>query len=423
VIQRFEVTTPAGATPTRPLLTRESPDVPRYRPAGPERHRPWSTPPVIVRAEFEFDHTIVEVTGPVQRSEATLPDGFAMRELTVVPSLSLNVTPAQAIIALGGGPQKPIPVTVDITNNSASRESSGTLAITLPQDWRADPATHAFKVAAGQQTRVTFSVSAPTVKPATYRLDVTATADGRTYNEGYDVLAHRDLETRYFYKPSAANFRAVNVAIAPNLKVGYVMGVGDELPAAIAQLGATVTMLDAQALSAAPLNGFDAIVLGTRAYAVRPDLRAANGRLIDYAKNGGNLIVLYNTPELDPATQAPFPGKLAANAEEVTEESAAVKILAPQHQVFTRPNRITADDFKGWMEQRGSKFWSEWDGAYTALLECHDRDQVPQRGGWLYARVGKGHYSYVAYALHRQTPFGVPGAYRLLANLLSLGRT
>jgi hypothetical protein len=237
------------------------------------------------------------------------------------------------------------------------------------------------------------------------------------------VLAHRDLETRNFYKPSSANFRAMNVAIAPNLKVGYVMGVGDELPAAIAQLGATVTMLDAQALSAGPLNGFDAIVLGTRAYSVRADLRAANGRLMDYAKNGGNLIVLYNTPELDPATQAPFPGKLPADAEEVTEENAAVKILVPLHQVFTRPNRITADDFKGWMEQRGSKFWREWDGAYTPLLECHDRDQTPQRGGWLYARVGKGHYSYVAYALHRQTPFGVPGAYRLLANLLSLGRT
>jgi LmbE family N-acetylglucosaminyl deacetylase len=423
VLQRFDVTVPQGATPTRSILLRESPDVPRYQPAGPERHKPAGAPPVIVRAEFEFDHTIVEVTGPVQRREGVLSDGFAMRELTVVPALSLNVAPAQAIIALGSGPRKPIPVTVDISNNSQTRDSSGTLAITLPQDWRADPSTHAFKLGAGQQTRLTFSVSAPTIKPATYRLDVTATADGRTYGEGYDVLAHRDLETRYHYKPAAANFRAMNVAIAPNLRVGYVMGVGDELPAAIAQLGATVTMLDERALTAAPLDRFDAIVLGTRAYAVRPDLRAANGQLLEYAKNGGNLIVLYNTPELDPKTQAPFPGSLPADAEEVSEEDAAVKILVPLHQVFTRPNRITADDFKGWMEQRGSKFWREWDGAYTALLECHDRDQAPQRGGWLYARYGKGHYSYVAYALHRQTPFGVPGAYRLLANLLSLGKT
>jgi hypothetical protein len=118
--------------------------------------------------------------------------------------------------------------------------------------------------------------------------------------------------------------------------------------------------------------------------------------------------------------QSPFPGKLPASAEEVSEEDAAVTILAPDHPVFTTPNRITAADFDGWVEQRGSKFWTEWDAAYTPLLECHDRGQAPQRGGWLHARYGKGHYSYVAYAFHRQLPFGVPGAYRLMANLLSL---
>jgi hypothetical protein len=104
----------------------------------------------------------------------------------------------------------------------------------------------------------------------------------------------------------------------------------------------------------------------------------------------------------------------------VSEEDAAVTILAPDDPLFTTPNRITAADFNGWVEQRGSKFWTEWDAAYTPLLECHDRGQAPQRGGWLHARYGKGHYSYVAYAFHRQLPFGVPGAYRLMANLLSL---
>jgi hypothetical protein len=211
------------------------------------------------------------------------------------------------------------------------------------------------------------------------------------------------------------------------------MGIGDDLPAAITQLGATVELLDPAALAAATkkagidrtagLDRFDAIVLGTRAYAVRPDLHAANARLLDYAKNGGNLIVLYNTPEFDPATHAPFPGTLTTDAEEVSEEDAKVTILAPNHAMFTRPNKIAASDFNGWMEQRGSKFWREWDAAYTPLLECHDQGQAPQRGGWLYARVGKGHYSYVGYALHRQTPFGVTGAYRLLANLLSLSKT
>src|SRR5262249_54572992 len=142
--------------------------------------------------------------------------------------------------------------------------------------------------------------------------------------------------------------------------------------------------------------------------------------LLDYAKNGGNPIVLYNTPELDPPKFAPLPRTPPPDAEEVTEEDAAVTIVAPPSPALTRPHKITAHDFKGWIEHRGPKFWKTWDPAYTAVLECHDRTQPPQRGGWLYVRYGSGHYSYVAYALHRQLPAGVPGAYRLLANLLSL---
>ena len=133
-------------------------------------------------------------------------------------------------------------------------------------------------------------------------------------------------------------------------------------------------------------------------------------------------VVLYNTPELVPAEFAPFAGMLPPRSEEVSEEDSPVEILAPQHPVFNRPNRIGLEDFDGWVEQRGSKWWSEWDPAYTPLLETHDTAQEPQKGGWLYAPYGKGHYSYFAYAMHRQLPYGVPGAYRLFANVLALGK-
>jgi hypothetical protein len=258
------------------------------------------------------------------------------------------------------------------------------------------------------------------VKPGAYTIHASANSGTRTFAEGYDTLEHRDLETRYLYRTAITRVRALDVVVAPNLRVGYVMGIGDEVPAAIAQLGASVELLDEHALANAPLTGFNAIVLGTRAYAVRPDLIAYNARLLEYAKNGGNLIVFYNTPEFDPARYAPFPGTLPQDAEEVSEEDVAVTIIASVSPVLTRPNKITPDDFTGWLEQRGSKFWRTWDPAYTALLESHDRDQPTQRGGWLYVRYGKGPYSYVAYALHRQLPYGVPGAYRLLANLLSI---
>jgi hypothetical protein len=164
-------------------------------------------------------------------------------------------------------------------------------------------------------------------------------------------------------------------------------------------------------------------VTGTRAYGARPDLRAHNRRLLDYARNGGNLIVLYNTPpDLDPARMAPFPADLPRDAEEVSEEDSPVAILAPGHEVLTWPNRITPSDFEGWVEQRGSKFFKTWDPAYTPIIATHDQGQPFQAGGWLTAPYGKGRYTYFAYALHRQLPYGVPGAYRLLANLISAGR-
>ena len=141
------------------------------------------------------------------------------------------------------------------------------------------------------------------------------------------------------------------------------------------------------------------------------------GRLLDYAKNGGNLIVLYNTQELVPNTFAPFPGELPRSAEEVSEEDSPVTILAPTHQAFTWPNRITSADFEGWVEQRGSKFWSSWDPRYTPIIATWDRGQPPQQGGWLWTRHGKGHYTYFAYAFHRQLPYGVPGdAFELIAD-------
>ena len=215
--------------------------------------------------------------------------------------------------------------------------------------------------------------------------------------------------------------KGIDVKIAPGLKVGYVMGVGDDVPSGIAQLGVEVQLLGAADLAAADLNRFSAIMTGTRAYAVRDDLRTYNRRLLDYVKDGGNLIVLYNTPaEFPPSQYAPFPGELPRNAEEVSEEDSPVELLDPKERVFTTPNMITKADFDHWVEQRGSKFWSTWDSAYAPMVATWDRGQVPQKGGWLHARYGKGHYTYFAYAFHRQLPYGVAGAYRILANLLSL---
>ncbi|MBS1831305.1 MAG: PIG-L family deacetylase, partial [Acidobacteria bacterium] len=208
--------------------------------------------------------------------------------------------------------------------------------------------------------------------------------------------------------------------VSKGLRVGYVMGSGDEVPEALRQLGVAYDLLSANDIATADLSRYTTLLLGIRAYAARPELKVHNARLLEFVKNGGTLIVQYNTQEYD-GNYGPFPYTMTARAEEISEEDSPVRILAPEHPVFQAPNKISARDFDGWVEQRGSKFWKTWAPEYTALLETNDAGQVPQRGGWLEARYGKGRYVYCAYAWYRQLPYAVPGAYRLFANLISLG--
>jgi hypothetical protein len=214
----------------------------------------------------------------------------------------------------------------------------------------------------------------------------------------------------------------VDVHLPPDLRLAYVMGSGDDVPDALALLGVGPEMLGPADLAAKDLSAYDAVVIGVRAYAVRPELKASNARLLEYARGGGVLLIQYQTPEFD-GEFGPYPYSMTSSPEEVSEEDAPVTIVEPGSVIFRAPNAITARDFDGWVEERGSKFLKSWDPRYTALLECHDRGQEPQRGGLLLARHGKGAWVYCAYAFYRQLPHGVPGAYRLWANLVSLRRT
>jgi hypothetical protein len=223
------------------------------------------------------------------------------------------------------------------------------------------------------------------------------------------------------YQPAIYKTSGADVKMAPSLKIAYVEGSGDDVPAALEALGVHVSFLSAQDLASADLSQYDTILLGVRAYAVRPDLIANNGRLLKYAENGGVVVVQYNTPEFD-HNYGPYPYVMSNDPEEVTDENSVVTILDPKNPLFTWPNAITSKDFDGWIEERGSKFLVSWDQHYEPLLETHDAGQDPQNGGLLYARYGKGIYIYNAYAFYRQLPLGVPGAYRIFANILSLAK-
>jgi LmbE family N-acetylglucosaminyl deacetylase len=420
--QTFAVTVPEDAPLTRPYFERATIVDSRYAMRDASQFgRPAAEPALTARARYTVAGVPVEIRSTVRRREPHLPYGDELRELMVVPALAVNVTPRVAIVPLAAA-SKRVEVRVELLNN-AEGGSTGRLALQLPAGWTPVPEAATFAFArAGERSTFRFTVSLPSLENRDYRIDAVATVGGRQYTQGYDVIEHRDLETRYLYHPAATAVRGVDVRIAPGLRVGYVMGIGDEVPSGIAQLGASVTLLGEQDLATGDLRQYDAIMTGTRAYAVREDLRTYNRRLLDYVQQGGNLIVLYNTQEFVPASDAPYPAQLPARAEEVSEEDSPVEILAASDPAFTTPNRITKADFDGWVEQRGSKFFTEWDPAYTAMIATHDQGQEPQKGGWVTATYGKGHYTYFAYAFHRQLPYGVPGAYRLLANLLSLGK-
>jgi hypothetical protein len=337
-----------------------------------------------------------------------------------VPALALTLAPSEIVVPIGG-PRR-VNIRVSITNN-ADGAVSGSLRLQVPRGWTVAPRKQPLTFSrAGERAPVTFSVGIPVVRQGDNRIEAVASTGKRQYREGYEVIPHLDPKMGHLYKDAVATVRGIDVKIAPALKVGYVMGIGDEVPSALAQLGVKVTMLGQRELATADLRTFNAIMTGTRAYAVREDLETYNRRLLDYVKNGGNLIVLYNTPEFVPNQFAPYPGELPRDPEEVSEEDSPVDILAPRDPVFTTPNRITKKDFDNWVEQRGSKFWSSWSPNYTPMIATWDKGQAPQKGGWLHARYGKGHYTYFAYALHRQLPYAVPGAYRLLANLLMLNQ-
>jgi LmbE family N-acetylglucosaminyl deacetylase len=384
--------------------------------------KPSSDRPFAARVFYTVAGAKVSVVEPVQRREARLPYGYVMRELRVVPAISVTSTPGTVVVPVKAA-TKTFTVDVDVLNNKDSG-STGEVTVRVPQGWTVQPARVPFTFArGGERATYTFTVTIPSLADRAYQVTPVAMADGREYTEGYETIEYRDLEARHLYRSATVDVRGIDVETVPGLSVGYVMGIGDQVPDGIRQLGYRVTLLDENELARGDLSRFDAIVTGTRAYAVREDLKIYNRRLLDYVERGGNMIVLYNTQELVPNQFAPKPGELTQRAEEVSEEDSPVDILASDVPMLNTPNKITKTDFDNWVEQRGSKYWSKWDPSYRPIIATWDRGQDPQQGGWLWTRHGKGHYTYFAYAMHRQLPYGVPGAYRLMANLLALSRT
>jgi hypothetical protein len=235
------------------------------------------------------------------------------------------------------------------------------------------------------------------------------------------VVTRPDLGSFYYYQPAVQRVSIVDVSAPHDLKVGYIMGAGDDIPTVLAQAGMNVARIPADKIAEENLGQYGTIVLGIRAYDTQKDVVANNKKLLEFVAAGGTLVVQYNAgvQDFNDAHLTPYPATLSRAR--VSVEEAPVEILAPDNGLFHSPNRITARDFDGWVQERGLYFMEKWDDRFTPLLSCHDPGEGPQKGGLLLAGYGKGIYVYTGYSFFRQLPAGVPGAVRLFVNILSAG--
>lgn len=420
--QSFIVTVPDNAAFSKPYFGRKSIQESQYQLFDTlSENLPLGSPSLIIEAAYLINGQLIKMQSRVQVRQANLPYGYDKYTLKVAPAIGVNLTPIRGIIPKSSK-IKAIDTKVELVNNF-NGAMKGTLTLKVPAGWKVDPLQTPFSFSkAGEKNNFSIKVSIPSINEKTYTIQAVATANGKEYTQGYDLISHRDNDQAVLYHPALANIKGINVNVVPGLRIGYVMGVGDEVPQGLEQLGAKIQLLNTNDLSTGNLSQYDVVMVGTRAYAVRQDLVTYNQRLLDYAKNGGNLVVLFQTPEFVPEQMAPYPAVLPGNSEEISEENSPVIILNPNHPVLNYPNKITLHDFDNWVEQRGSKFFSKWDTAYIPIISTHDIGQEPQKGGWLMAKYGKGNYTYCAYAFHRQLLYAVEGAYRIIANLISYGK-
>ncbi len=411
----YRLHVPEETQPTVPFFTRPTTEQPYYDIANQAwRERPFAPYPLSAWVEFSFDGVPIRIGQAVQTLAHVNGVGGVYEPLLVSPAIGVRVKPEARILPLDGSR---LPVSVSIHVQHAAE---GTVRLKLPEGWRSDPAQREFQVkSAGEIGPLTFSVTPSGDEQARpYAIEAVVLSDGKNYSTGWRNVAYPGLRSTYQYMPAELRTRKIDVKVAPGLRVAYVMGTGDLVPQAIEAMGIEPHLFSAAELATADLSQWDVLVIGIRAYSASPELAAAESRIEDFVEHGGTVIVQYQSGTFP----APLPIDLGRTPERVVDERSEVKLLDSANQLLSWPNKITAADFEGWLEERGHGFPDRWDASYTVLTETADPGQDPQKGGLLMLHRGKGTYIYVAYALYRQLPELVPGAYRILANLLSAGK-
>lgn len=346
-------------------------------------------------------------------------NGEVRRPLFVVPAVGVELSPATMVWPAGGDGSGARTVTVTLTNGR-SGHSEGVVRLDVPVMWDASvPQVFALDGEDAHRS-YTFEVRPPrNARPGRYVVRAVATVGRAALDRATELVDYPHIRPVAYVREAALRIEMAELALPRLARIGYVRGAADLVPEALQAVGVPLVLLTPGDLERGDLSRFDAIVVGSRAYETTPALLASNGRLLDYARQGGRLIVQYQQYPFVRGRYAPFPFTIASPHDRVTDETAPVTVLDPASALFRRPNAIGAADWDGWVQERGLYFAHSWDAAYRPMLQMGDAgDQL--RGGLLLARLGKGLYVYTGLSFFRQLPAGVPGAYRLVANLLAL---
>jgi LmbE family N-acetylglucosaminyl deacetylase len=386
---------------------------------------PFPPPLVQARVHATIDGYGFDSDNVVQAQRFTTTSVIT-EQLRVTPAIGLTLEPNEFLLAENPATKGTAHAALDIflrVHSYSSAAAQLSVGVDAPADWHAT-APQQIDLASGGDSLLRFSVTPPAKLPAgDYRLKAWAKRGSDTFQTSIEPLP--SLPTYVWTEPAVAPVRAFPVIVPEKLRVGYVAADIDLVPEAIQRLGIQVDMLDSAALTFGDLKRFDAIVIGIRAYELRSDVLANNQRLLDYANNGGTLILQYerdgfwNNPK---STIAPYPARMEGGTLRITDEKSDVKFLAPDSPLLNFPNKITQDDFKGWVQERANYLWSSFDPHYQAVLSMHDPGEADLTGSLVWTRYGKGVYIYAALEFFRQLPEGNPGAYRLFVNLLSQSR-
>jgi len=418
---QFRVTVPENARYTKPYWGRKNPYKESVDTISVAAYETLPLPPWPFQAHADYRIAQGEgIAHAVVMAKFIDPlTGQGQHELAVAPALSVEFDNPSQLVRIDSG--KPFSVGVRVRSQLIT-PADATLRFSPPQGWTVSPPSRPVHLEhEGDVAELQFSVQPKLDREQHYDFNAIADYQGKQLNEGFDVVTRSDLDRFYYYHPATLDVSAVRVSLPQGLRVGYVMGAGDEIPAALKQLGIDVQVIYPSNLASTDLSRFHTIVMGIRAYDVSTEVRVNNPRLLDFVQQGGTLIVQYNsgTGAFNAGHYTPYPAT-ASNAR-VSVEEAPVEILDPQSPILNYPNKITARDFDGWVQERGLYFMSNWDDHFHPLLASNDPGEQPQKGGLLVAQYGKGTYIYSGYAFFRQLPAGVPGAIRLFVNLLSAG--